>query len=633
MTTTIETPTTAHGDVIDIALNRLKKSERNARKTPHSPADIEALAASIKAKGILQPPVVEPELDAEGQPTGNYLVTIGEGRRQAQLLRVKRKEIRKTEPITCRVDLTNDPHEISLDENVTRSNMHPADQFEAFQRLADERGMGAEEIAARFGVTATVVRQRLRLASVSPTLMAGYRNGDLTLEQLMAFTVTDDHARQDAIWEGLSDWERRPAAIRRRLAQDRVRARDRRAVYVGSEAYEAAGGIVERDLFAEDGGGYFASPALLDQLALDRLHLLAEVVTADGWAWAEVSLDHPDGHGLGRLYPQCREFTEEEAALHATLSTKRDALQAEDWSEGNEARLKGIADEIRTMEQSRFSFDDDTKAHSGAFVSVGQDGKPRIEYGFVRLEAVVQSDDGEGSEADPADDPKPTKRKPADRPALPDTLVAELTAHRTMALRNALAEQPEVALFALIHALVLRTFSVRSSQRSCLDVRPLGTELSGYAPGIDDSVAGRKIAERHGRWAMRLETADDPAAFIDSLGQEERLDLLAHCASLTVNDVEMKGGTRTAVAPGASLARRVGLDMAAYWWPTTGGYFARVNKAKIIEAVTEAVSEDAARRISGAKKAEMAEAAEGLVAGVGWLPEPLRLPEPPTEAA
>ncbi len=630
MTTTIETPTTAHGDVIDIALNRLKKSERNARKTPHSPADIEALAASIKAKGILQPPVVEPEYDVEGQPTGNYLVTIGEGRRQAQLLRVKRKEIKKTEPIRCRIDTTNDPHEISLDENVTRSNMHPADQFEAFQRLADERGMGAEEIAARFGVTATVVRQRLRLASVSPALMAGYRNGDLTLEQLMAFTVTDDHVRQETIWEGLATWDRHPASIRRRLAQDRVPARDRRAIYVGSEAYEAAGGIIERDLFAEDGGGYFTSPALLDQLALDRLHGLAEAVKADGWAWAEVSLEHPDGHRLGRLYPQCRAFTEDEAALHATLTAEHDTLAAEDWSEGNEARLTDITDEISTLEQARFSFDDDMKAHSGAFISIGQDGKPRIELGFVRLEDVVPGDD-EGTEEE--GDPKPAKRKAADRPTLPDALVAELTAHRTMALRDAVAEQPEVALFALIHALVLRTFTVRSHQRSCLEVRPLGAELSSYAPGIGDSVAGRKIAERHDRWAMRLETADDPAAFIDSLDQGERLGLLAHCASLTVNDVEMKGGTRTAVAPGALLARRVGLDMTNYWSPTTGSYFARVNKAKIVEAVTEAASEDAARRISGAKKAEMADAAEGLVSGSGWLPEPLRLPEPPIEVA
>jgi ParB family transcriptional regulator, chromosome partitioning protein len=103
----------ASGTEVLIPLNKLKKSPNNARKTPHSEASIEAYAASIAAKGILQNLVVEPELDGDGLATGFYFVTIGEGRRLAQLLRVKRKEIKKTEPIRCIVDTANDPHEIS----------------------------------------------------------------------------------------------------------------------------------------------------------------------------------------------------------------------------------------------------------------------------------------------------------------------------------------------------------------------------------------------------------------------------------------------------------------------------------------------------------------------------------------
>ena len=164
----------ASGTEVLIPLNKLKKSPNNARKTPHSEAAIEGYAASIAAKGILQNLVVEPEFDGEGAATGFYLVTIGEGRRLAQLLRVKRKEIKKTEPIRCVIDTANDPHEISLDENVTRENMHPADQFEAFRKLADERGLGAEEIADRFGVTAHVVRQRLRLTLLARAFLASH---------------------------------------------------------------------------------------------------------------------------------------------------------------------------------------------------------------------------------------------------------------------------------------------------------------------------------------------------------------------------------------------------------------------------------------------------------------------------
>lgn len=97
-------PEPAHGAEIVVPLNRLKASPRNARKVKHSAAAIEALAASIRAKGVLQAPVVEIERDREGATTGNYLVTIGEGRRQALRMLVKRKAIMRTHPVKVVVD-------------------------------------------------------------------------------------------------------------------------------------------------------------------------------------------------------------------------------------------------------------------------------------------------------------------------------------------------------------------------------------------------------------------------------------------------------------------------------------------------------------------------------------------------
>src|SRR3979490_22146 len=297
-------PVVENGTEIFFPLSKLKKSPKNARKTPHSEAAIEAYAASIAAEGILQNLVVEPELDAEGAATGFYFVTIGEGRRLAQLLRVKRKEIKKTEPIRCVIDIANAPPEISLDENVTRENMHPADQFEAFNKLADERGFGAEEIAARFGVTAHVVRQRLRLATGSPTMLPVSRDGGLTLEQLMAFAITEDHARQEAVHERLS-YNRDASTIRRLLTETHVAATDRRAIFVGAEAYTEAGGTSLRDLFTEGRGGYYEDVALLDLLVTGKLGRVADALReAEGWKWTLPHLDFPHAHGLRRTYPQ-----------------------------------------------------------------------------------------------------------------------------------------------------------------------------------------------------------------------------------------------------------------------------------------------------------------------------------------
>lgn len=635
MTATVDTPAVAHGAEVYIPLNRLKKSEKNARKTPHRPEDIETMAASIHAKGIFQPPVVEPELDDAGQPTGDYLVTIGEGRRLAQLLRAKRKQIKKTELVRCLIDTANDAYEISLDENITRFAMHPADQFEAFQRLVEERGFGVEEIAARFNVTATVVRQRLKLASVSPRLMQTYRDGDMTLDQLMAFTVTEDHVRQEGLWESLPSYERHPQTIRRLLTRDRVPANDRRAIFVSAEAYQAAGGVIERDLFAEDHGGYFADPALLDRLVVEKLQTLAEAVVADGWKWA--SLD-PD-HSLSRLRPQVRAFTPEEQVRYDALDAEKEALEADhgNWTEEAEVRFAEVVAEIEALDMSRLGFAPEDKAVSGAFVTVGKDGAARVEYGFVRAEDEAVEPEPNGDESDDTGEPPvrpdaPPHEEP-ERATLSDKLVEDLTAHRTAALRDALAQQPETALCALLHLFVLKTFDCGYRDGSCLDVRPTSVALSGYAPGIEDSVAGRAIVERHEGWAMKLSTfGNDAWAFVTSLDTEAQLQLLAHCVSLTVNAVCSRDRGAWGTSPADDLAGVLSLDMTGYWSPTAESYFTRVPKNRILEAVIEAVSEDAARHISAAKKADMADAAEQLVAGTGWLPEPLRTPGPEVQA-
>jgi ParB family chromosome partitioning protein len=118
----------------------------------------------------------------------------------------KQGKIAKSEPIPCMVLAEgDDAGEISLAENTIRSAMHPDDQFEAFRALIEERGLPHEDVAARFGVTPAVVRQRLKLAKVSPKLRALYRKGEMTLEHVMALAITDDHQAQEQAWANLPD--------------------------------------------------------------------------------------------------------------------------------------------------------------------------------------------------------------------------------------------------------------------------------------------------------------------------------------------------------------------------------------------------------------------------------------------
>lgn len=645
-----------------IPLNKLKKSPRNARKTPHSDETVENYAASIATKGILQNLVVEPEFDADETPTGFYFVTIGEGRRLAQMLRAKRKEIKRTEAIRCVIDTANDPFEISLDENVSRTNLSPADQFEAFLQLSLDRGWGAEEIAARFGVTAHVVKQRLKLGAVSPKLMQVYRDGELTLEQLQAFAITDDHARQEQVYASLG-YNREAWVIRRDLTRMHVQANDRKAVFVGPEAYTDAGGTIVRDLFTEDRGGYYDDAALLDRLVLERLEGIAAEVKAEGWKWAEASIDFPHAHGFRRVYPHPVELSEEDVAAYAAAQDEFDRLTAE-WEDTDDdlppdvdERFAELEAEIERINGLRHAYGTDEIARGGAVVVLNHDGTARIERGFIRPEdeasepEAEEDTDGETvidgmrvnadgeiiedsnydernthvSELDAEDEELEDDGKP-----ISDLLTRDLTAHRTLGLRLALGEQPDMALIAVTHALAAQTF-YRGVDAHALEIRPSSVQLGDHADGIEDTTAAKLLADRHAGWAADMpQDVADLWGFVTVLDPASIMALFAHCASLTVNAVKLpwENHKRGAHMTTDRLATAVALDMTAHWTPTVSAYLGRVTKAHILTAVREAVGDEAAERIAAMKKQTMAEAAEQLLAGTGWLPPLLRTQRP-----
>ncbi len=636
------------GIEIFVPLAKLKKSPRNARKVPHGEAAIEALAASIQHKGLIQNLVVEPEVREDGTPTGYYLVTAGEGRRQAMLLSAKRKQIRKSHPVRCWLDTVNDPAEISLDENVTRTPMHPADQFERFAELSNDKGWGAQEIGARFGVSANVVKQRLRLGAVSPKLLQVYREDGLTLDQLMAFAITEDHARQEQVFENLHH-NREPWIIRRDMTATNVPADDRRAVFVGADAYIEAGGTIIRDLFSEDRGGFFEDAGLLDMLAAEKLREIAGEVEAEGWKWAEAHIDYPHAHGMRRFYPQAIPLSDEDEARLEVLSTEHDDL-AEGYSSYDELpedvaeRLEAVSHEIDAISAKRSAYDANVIAHGGAFVVLHHDGTVRIERGFVRTEDEALADPQPEQEAE-GDATAPEAREDLEdedtdedvqeieedeEPGKPisDSLTRDLSAHRTLALRVALADQPDTALIALTHTLTAQLF-YSYAEAGCLEVRPTLTPLGSHADGIEDTPLAARASEQHEAWAERMpRDVADLWGFVVGLTEQMRTALLAHCVSRTVNALRLPWDRKPRSQQTADrLASALALDMAKDWTPTVDSYLGRVTKAHIVEAVAEGVSEDAARRIADMKKPDMAQTAEQLLAGTGWLPAVLRTPQ------
>jgi ParB family chromosome partitioning protein len=609
-------------ETIFIPLNKLDRDPHNVRKT-YPTKGIEELAASIKAKTMVQNLVVRPG------KKGRYFVSAG-GRRLAALnLLAEQGEIEKSHPVECKVHEVEDATEISLAENVMREAMHPADEFEAFLKLADA-GKTPKEIAERFGTTELIVNRRLALARVAPSLFALYRDEEMTFEQLKAFTITDDHARQVEVWESLPNYNRQPYYIKNLLTREEVPASDKRVEFIGGlEAFEAKGGTVRRDLFDGDGGGYVTDSGFLDQLVMAKLDELAEPIRAEGWKWVEVYAERPDDiFGFGRVYPERQELNEADQARLDQLSEEYDSLaeliEADAADENAEPRLEAIEAEMQALQNRQEAFATDDIAKAGAYVYLDYYGRLEIARGLVRDEDDDAEQEGTASaegESSEAEGPAPVVLKHS------ATLIEDLTAQKTAALRVELADNPDIALAAVVHSLLLRCAYSYAGEYSALQISLTYERHEEPMKQPEDNKAAIAFAQLQENWGHHI--PGNPADLWEwclDQPRDQLLSLLAYAAAHSLNAMEPKFHTRQkGIAHANEMGKALNVDMRD-WFETTGGsYFMHLNRGSIQAAVAEVRGPDFAEGIGSMKKAEAVDYAHKAVAGSGWLPEPVRI--------
>ena len=622
-------------NLILVPLSRLvlRPTGRNVRKTPRM--SIPELAASIQRVGLLQNLIVIAAADGE-----NYEVVAG-GRRLAALkLLARKRRISKEWEVPCLLVADGTARTASLTENVQREAMHPADQFEAFAALVAE-GRPIEDIAADFSVSPLVVQRRLKLANVSPRLLADYRAEAVTLDQLMALAITDDHAAQETAFYDAPKWQRNPSQLRDRLTEREIDAYRHPLVrFVGLDTYGAAGGGVRRDLFAEgDAGVYLTDAALLERLAQDKLAGIAAEVKAEGWAWVDAThaVTHADLHAFQRAPRERREPNKREAQRIKKLQTKMhelaaavdDALDAEDEEKADALQEEGeaVGEQLQALEDGLQDYGATVKAAAGAIVTTDRNGQAVIYRGLLReaeakalrtLERLRQGFSGEDAGNDDEGEDGDSEGQPKTA-AMSDRLAQRLSAHRTAALQIEVARHPQVALAALVHGMVQ---TVLQGGYHGHDL-PLGVSLKvqdrleGMAPDWPESpaaVALRELQQVAGE-ALPQDSAELFAALL-AKSQDELVRLLAVCVAVTVDVVTPR---TTRQQPGEELAQAVRLDMAAWWKPTNEGYFRHVPKAAILEAV-ERFAPSHVTRLAKLKKADIASEAERLADGTGWMP-------------
>lgn len=579
-----------------IAASLLAKSPLNARRTV-SNSGIEELKASILAHGLMQNLVVTESGD------GVYHVIAGGRRLQAIHSLQFEGKLPQDYAVPCQIAGESSAREMSLAENVVRMAMHPADQFEAFAALIDE-GQTAVEVAARFGIEENLVHKRMKLARVAPELIEAYRKEELSLECLMAFTVTDDHGRQLEVYESLQGWRKDdPGAIRDALMDQAIEASSKLARFVGLEAYTAAGGATRTDLFGEE--TYLEDPKLLQSLAEQKLAAIRQDLEAEGWGWIEINPERDYGF-IGRckrLRPQLANAPSDLLALKASLDAELDGLESMlDNVESDDSldQQQAIRDELDDVEEKLaeyVGFDAELKQLAGCFVSIGQDGMPHLDMGLVKPEHRKQLSEITGA----VDDGIVKKVKP--KHPLPQGLRRDLALQLRPVAQMELLRHPAIAFDLLVFQVASCLLADSTFVDSVADVefkKPREERGEDDEPSLAEAALAA-LADSLPRDWLKLGTEAERFDAFRALEAEAKLELLAYCVGVTLRPrlATATGEKKTAYDLALCLTSARIFD---YWRPTAENLFSRLTRDQLLAVGREVFGDAWAFSRMGEKK-------------------------------
>ena len=633
-----------------IPLNKLVPSPRNVRRRTDEQADLE-LKADIEARGVLQNLVVT----AARKPRGCFAVEAGERRRRALQSLADEGKIAKDFEVCCLVvEGASAGREASLAENFQRLSMNPADECLAFQQLI-EQGADVEGIARRFGLTVRFVEGRLRLAGLAPVVFEALGAGEISLDVAKAYAATPDQERQAYVFEQMSRGygAAHPDSVRRMMTQATASATDRRARFVGEEAYVAAGGRIERDLFSDEGSARWLDIAILERLACEKMEAVAaQAATEAGLGWVRPTLDSWIGgaqtEGLRRVPVQSPPLTDEESAAVDALEGEIEDLAlnleddeaSEEARDESEAKIRELSDRIDALVNKPPVIDEELKPRLGAFLMLDEQGRPRLDTG---LYAEIGSEDEAAALAGESGAASAERRdKPGRAAGLSQRLVDELAMQRRDILAVHIAADPGLALDLAIFLMIDREagYSSEKSGSSLTAMPPSNPVFDFKTPEAAATIARAEATEALDRsWTEGEIRAERFDAF-RALPDDVRAAWLGHAVAKTLEASLNLAGERFC-AFHDHLGRLLGIDVPRWWRPTGANFFDRVPKGVTLAALEEIGGAGLAGRYAKAKKAELAQSCERMFSGdfiaevdvkeaaLAWVPEVMRFASAP----
>ncbi|MCO5067062.1 MAG: ParB/RepB/Spo0J family partition protein [Rhizobiaceae bacterium] len=617
--------------LVSLPLKGLKLSKLNVRQQPPSDDDMAELTASIRENGLKQNLVVH-------KVGREYHVHAG-GRR-LQVLRAMQDagDLPKDHKVPCLVESKEQAEETSLIENFHRLKMLPIDEFLAFDRLL-QKGNTIEAVANRFGVTARFVEGRMRLARLSPKILQAFRDHQIDLDQVKAYTITDDHARQEEVFEREgrygSVW-----SIKGALSKTKISGSSSVARFIDHAAYEAAGGTITRDLFSDDDSVLYDDPALAERLAMEKLQAKADELKAE-WKWADVMLSIPYDafRSYGRVYPEPLPLSDDLAAEQEKIHSRireLDEVGEDEWSEELDQEYNKLHERDEEISDSQeVTFTAHQKVIAGVIVSIDSNrGEFRIEYGLVHPDDKPKAEDRPASPMDsPSVDPATSARSAAGETI---SVIDDIRAIRHQVLRAHLSADFNTAFDALLYSMVVGIFG-HSYSNQPISTSVKAAEVHRSKEVLTGTIGESMLEQLKKKLNLEWLNLDQPHDFnaMSALEPRAKQDLFAWCAAYGVNQSLSTDPHANPVLE--VIGKRMDVDVASCWRPNAEHYWKRVKKGYALKVAGEQISSTWSDDHAKDKKAQIAEAMEhafgddpqktaGLTADIAshtsiWLPD------------